>query len=670
MSILNFSGEVSCIVLPVSEIDTNIATRIEGMTSVACSTDYRINTSKSKALNPELKIQNQAYSKGDCPIAAIEYEGFSPNKIVDIVSRENDFYENTIDFHRIEILTKTNGIYPIRHYPYHETLNNKLQYLITDFRSNSSNGSPLFFQYEPLFDVYAPSSGLAISNIYKNDSTVINPDQYIIQYSYDLLASGNVRYTTTSWGSQDKTKNIHRVRVLLPYEFITENQFYTIEYNKSNYQTNQYQKELIELESLYHDSDYSISSSGLSLDSGSNIRTSGNLIIVKDPRYRATPLDIVAIKDENDYLSDQIATWRLRMNVGAFMQSSGFFTGTSSNLYAMEDNYFDGSYIPVTNVKPELVRPDMLRIKESPIYIDATKYTYPLYRIDVYDKTNATLSDEEGKIAIDINGQTRNDIKIKSIDRAKGYIHIDRELDPTDEIEVSFFLSPSGNFIIDNLEMNPKISGGTTDFHISGYPDGMGLALRPYTNDISGWYPYIYNLSDPVSSRTASNLYRKDSPSDAVVSNWSSDDFITIAEIDLNRLSSDIVKLTDARRPGGGVLINNKLSNWFKVNHSGIKEHEKAWYSDYGYYGGSPLSNSSIIVIHIPQESIDAERDKWDKYYEYNMDNLEEAKEKADSEFKHYLDQAIRKHISAGTDYILVPTISGAFSNKILDLRQ
>lgn len=670
MSILNFSGEVSCILLTSSEIESNIATRIEGMTSAYCTSDYKINASKSKATNPELKIQSQSYSKGDCPIAAIEYEGFSPNKIIDIISRENDYYENTLDFHRIEILTKTNDIYPIRHYPYHETLNDNLRYLVTDFRSNSSNGSPLFFQYEPLFDVYAPSSGLAISNIYKNDSNIVHPDQYIIQYSYDLLVSGAVRYGATSWGPQDKTKNAHRIRLLLPYEFITENQFYTVEYNKSNYQTNQYQKELIELKSLYDDSDYSISSSGLTLSSGSDIHTSGDLLFVKDPRHRVAPLDIVAIKDENDYLSDQIATWRLRMNVGAFMRSSGFFTGTNSSFYTLEDNYFDGEYIPVTNVKPELVRPDMLRVKESPIYIDTTKYTYPLYRIDVYDKTNATLSDEEGKIAIDVNGQTRNDIKIKSIDRSKGYIHIDRDLDPTDEVEVSFFLSPSGNFIIDNLEMNPKISGETTDFHVSGYPNGLGLAVRPYSNDISGWYPYIYDLSEPVASRTTSNLYRKDAPGDAVTSNWSDDDFITIAEIDLNRLSSDIVKLTDARRVGGGVSVNSKLNNWFKVNHSGIKEHEKEWYSDYGHYGGAPLSNSSVVVIHIPQELIDTEQDKWDRYYGDNMDNLEEAREKADSEFKHYLDQVIRKHISAGTDYILVSTVSGVFSNKILDLRQ
>lgn len=668
--IVNVTGSVSSFLDVGSSIAINSAYRITGKTSCTFDTSYKLNISKSSAINPKLVTQNTPYEAGDCPIAAIEYEGFSPNKIVNVISRENDYYENSQDFHRLEVLTRSGNLYPIIHYPYSDSWNHKLNYLVTDFRSNNSNGSPLFFQYEPLFDVYAPSSGVAIRNIYKNDSTVINPDNYIVQYSYDLLVSGNNRYSSTSWRNQDKTKNIHRTRLLLPYNFITENQFYTIEYNKSNQQTNQYQKELIELTSLYNTSDYSISSSGLSLSPSGRITGSGNLILVKDPRHRVAPLDIVAIKDENDYLSDQIATWRLRMNVGSFMRSSGFFTATSGNFYALEDNYFDGTHIPVTNVKPELVRPDMLRLKESPIYVDTSKYTYPLYRIDVYDKTNSALTDEEGKIAIDINGQTRTDIRIKSIDRDKGYIHLDRDLDPADDIEVSFFLSPSGNFIIDNLEMNPKVSSSGVDFHISGYPDGFGIAVRPYTDDISGWYPYIYDLSEPKATRTVSNLYRKDSPGDAVVDNWTDDDFITIGEIDLNRLSSDIIRLTDARKVGGGAVINNRLRDWFKVNHSGIKEHEKDWYSDYAYYGGVPLSNSSIVIIHIPQESIDIELDKWTNYYESNISDVDEAREKAYSEFKHYLDQTIRKHLSAGTDYVILPTISGQFSNKILDLRQ
>lgn len=633
---------------------------------------HKLNYSKQKTLNPILIAQNQPYNPGDCPIAALEYEGFSPNKIINIIPREDEVYENTMDYHRVEVLTKVDTHYPITHYPYHDTYNDKLKYLITDFRSHNSNGDPLFFQYEPLFDAYAPDSGVAISNIYRNDETIVDPKDYIIQYSYDLLNDGNTRYSDTTWSSQLKTRKVHRVRVLLPYKFIDENQYYTIEYSKSNLDVSQPQRELIELRNLYNSADYTIDESGVMLTANTRVTESGAIMLVKDPRFRITPLDVVAIKGENSYLSDKVATWKLRMNVGAFMKSSGFFTNQSGNLYNLEDRYFDGEFVPVTNAKPTLVKPDLLRLKESPIYIDPVKYSHPLYTIDTYDKTQDALVDQRGKIAIDVNGITRNDITIKSIDTEKGYLQLDTNLDPTDEIELTYFMSQSGNFLIENLELNPKVTGsGVADFHVSGYPDGFGIAVRPYTNNASGWYPYIYDLNEAESSRTMYNIYPKDTPTDATSLAWTADDFVTVCEIDLNRLSSDIITLTDARRPGGGVQMNRELRDWFKTNYSGrIEEHEKDWYTDYGYYGGAPLSNSSTVVIHVPDPIISGMRQEWIDNFEQSITNPVEARERAEAEFKHTLDQAIRRHLSAGTDYILAPTISGVFTGKFLDLRQ
>lgn len=633
---------------------------------------YKLNASRKKAVNPMLVAENQPYNPGDCPIASIEYGGFSPNKIINIIPREDEVYENTVDYHRVEVLSKIGDYYPIRHYPYHDIYNSKLKYLVTDYRSHNSNGDPLFFQYEPLFDVYSPNSGVAISNIYRNDESIVNPDDYIIQYSYDLLNDGNSRYSSTSWISQIKTRNIHRVRVLLPYKFIDENQYYTIEYNKSNIDVNQFQKELIELRDLYTTDDYSISDSGVYVSTSGNINNSGSIMIAKDPRRRITPLDIVAIDGGNSYLSDQVSTWNLRMNIGSFLTSSGFFTGAGGNIYNLEDNYFDGDYIPITNAKPVLVRPNLLKLKESPVYIDPVAYSHPLYTIGLYDKTQAGVIDQSGKMAIDVNGVTRSDIHIKSIDTQKGYIYIDTNLDPTDEIEVTYFINQSGNFLVENLELNPKITGsGVSDFHISGYQDGLGIAVRPYVDNVTGYYPYIYDLSEAESSRTLYNIYRKDNPSGAISASWTDDDFITICEISLNRLSTDMVNIQDARKQGGGLVVNKELKNWFDTNYSGsIEEHEREWYTDYGYYGGAPLSNSSTVIIHVPDPIISGIRQEWINNFEATMSNPTEARERAESEFKHNLDQMIRKQLSAGTEYILVPTISGQITGKFLDLRQ
>lgn len=667
------SGRVIGIGSISSDIDERAPVVISGTTVGIGSIGYRLNYSKRTTLNPLLIAENQTYNLGDCPIAAIEYEGFSPNKIIDLIPREDEIYENTLDYHRIETIKKEGSVYPIRHYPYHNTWNSKLKYLVTDYRSHDSNGEPLFFQYEPLFDVSAPNSGVAISNIYANDEIIINPKDYIIQYSYDLLSDGNSRYGSTTWGAQRRDSVAHRVRVLLPYKLVDGNQYFTIEYHKSNFNVDKYQKELIELVDLYDTSDYSLSSSGLSRSVGSRISDAGSLMIVKDPRFRVSALDIVSLKGEDAYLADKVATWRLRMNVGSFFQGSGFFSSNEANLYSLEDKYFDDTLVPVTNVIPTLVRPNLLRLRESPIHIDPAAYTYPLYIIDRYDKTQETLIDARGKIAIDVNGITRNDIKITSIDTQKGFIQLDTDLNPTDEIELTYFMSTSGNFLVENLELNPKIVGddNQADFHISGYPDGFGIAVLPYSNDASGWYPYIYDLNtSPNASRIMYNIYRRDTPSDSISMPWTSGNFVTICEATLNRLSSEILTLTDARRVGGGPVVNRELRDWYRSNYSGIQEHEKDWYTDYGYYGGPALSNSSMVIVHVPDPLISGMRDQWISYYEQSISNPEEARDRGESEFKHYLDQAIRRHLSAGTDYILIPTISGVITNKFLDLRQ
>lgn len=643
----------------------NISGNIYGYSSIS----YKLNCFRRSSYNPTLFSDYGPYDVGDCPIAAIEYKGFSPNKIININPRDSEIYENTLDYHKIENIISSSGIYPIKHYPYHSIWNSKLRYLVTDYKTSSSNGIPLFFQYELMFDCYSSNNNIPVYNIYKNNDTIISRDRYIIQYSYDLLSSGNTRYSSSTWGAINNSNNIHRIRVLLPYEFLDQNDFYTIEYEKYINGIKQYQKELIDLVSLYDTSDYTITSSGLVPVSSGNLSSSGTIMLTKDPRYTIRPLDVVSIKDEG-YLSSKTASWRLRLNVGSFLRSSGYFSNSSGNIYNLEEKYYE-NYIPITNTAPTLVRPDILKLKESPIYIDTSTYCYPNYYVGIYDKENDSLTDSVGKIAIDVNGSTRRDIKIKSIDTKKGFINIDTNLSPTDEIEITFYATPDNQIVIDNLELNPRVSGNMADFHISGYQNGFGIAVKPYSNDISGWYPYIYDLSSSESTRTMYSIPPRGTYSSNGVSlSWRDYNFITICEVNLNRLSKDNVKMTDARRPGGGVIYGRQLDTWFSSNYSGVQHHEKEWYLGNAYYGGEPLPNTNLVIIHIPNNKIEDMRSKWLSYYKKEIDDIDTARDLAESEFKHYLDQVIKRHISAGNDYIIIPTVSGVIGNKILDLRQ
>lgn len=622
---------------------------------------YQFNSINYKAFNPILIKEQSPYNIGDCPIVAIEYDGFSPNKIINIKSKENAIYENTIDFHKVEFL-EFSGEYPLssKHYVFHEAYGDKIQYLITDQFSDSQNGKPLFYQYELLFDTYSTISGVVIKNIYKNNEIKIDKTEYKIQYSVDTLADENLRYSDTVWGEVTPSKT-HRVRLLLPYYFASISDFFTVEYDKYIYGSQSYQKELIEIKPLYSKTDYELSSEGLTLTESSKIAENKSIAIIKDPNSRINPLDIITIKGENLYLSDKISQWKLRLNLGSFYVPPGIYNTTSGYFYNLEQTA-ETNVIAVTNIKPFQINSNILQVKEVPIYIDETLYSYPLYKIDTYHKNTEELIDQSGKFAIDVNGQTRDDIKIKSIDRQKGFIELDTELNSTDEIDLYFYINNSGFLLLENLELNPKVQDSGAAFSITDYPHGFGIAISPWEETIVSRYPYIYSLSSPTEG------YQIPDIGESGVYMELDSSFFTICHVDLNKLTTDIVKITDARKVGGGLVQNKNLDNWFTKNYSGIYEHEKTWYTDIGNYDGKPLAHNSVIIIHIPENLINTMRNKWINSYKEQLE-YDAAEVAGDKEFKFYLDQTIRKYISAGTDYIIVPTISGQITNKFLSLR-
>lgn len=633
-----------------------------------CSLGYFINRSKTSTFNPYITIESAAYNPGDFPIAAIEYAGFSPNKIISINHRDQEIYENTSDFGIVETLyySEDSGLYPITHYAHSSSFNDKLDYLVTEYNSDGQNGKPLFYQYEPMFNIASEVSGIAPINIYKNNETKLKPSEYKIQYSYNLLSTTNPRYSGTVWEPIRK-ENTHRARILFPYESHSPDIFYSIEYTKSINNISSYQKEIIELRPIHDKSDYSIVNSGLIVNISGRIQnTKTPLNIVKNPATRINAIDLISIKGQNGYVSDTSAQWKLRLNLGSFLIASGFYNNATEKMYNLEDHYNSGIYIPLTNIKPKLVDTNILKIKEAPIYINESVFTYPNYNINIYDKTASGITEEEGTLSIDVNGITRNDIKIKSIDRVKGYIELDKDLDSTDEVEVSCYLDNSGWILLENLELNPKINDSISAYHISGYYDGLGIALRPWDGLSGTWYPHIYDASVDEASRTAYSIVPvPESDSSGVP--WIDDEFFTICDININRLTTEMVTLTDARRVGGGIDRYSQLDEWVQ-NKLNTTSHEIEWYTDRGNYDGTPLPHAGTIVLHIPNESLNAERQNWIDYYKKTL-GPDEAEKKAIDEFNFYLDQVIKRYVSAGTNYIILPTTSGVFNGEIMELR-
>jgi len=109
-----------------------MAIYVSGNISGLGTPSYYLNISRQQAFNPILVCQEQGYKFNECPISAIEYEGFSPNKIINIRSRENDIYENT--------LAGNNGTVYINRVGYGGTSN-----YFRNFEVDDGKGNSLFF---------------------------------------------------------------------------------------------------------------------------------------------------------------------------------------------------------------------------------------------------------------------------------------------------------------------------------------------------------------------------------------------------------------------------------------------------------------------------------------------------------------------------------------------
>jgi hypothetical protein len=576
--------------------------------------------------------------------------------VLNVISRENEIFENTEAFVTVESLVKetaSDTYFPLTHYTYDDTVSGKIEYLVTDIITREQAGTPLFYQYELLYDVSVDEDSYPIT-VYKNNESILPKESYSIQYSYDLVVNSG-RYTDTQWGNINASNNIHRIRILLPITASNEDDFYVVTYKKYMYGSVTDQRELISLKSLYTDSDYYIDSSGVALTVTSNISsTTSALYIVKDPIKRIRPIGV----EPPIYQPDGINNWRIRFSPGSIFVPSGMFSGANKVAYKLTNQYND-SPMQITSIKPSYISDDIIRVDQAPIYIDQSYFTYPQYKIRTYDRTSFIITEPGGQIGISVNGNNIPGLAIKSIDLEKGYIHLNQSLDPTSEIEFDYYVNNSGYIAVNNLELNPKATG-VLQYHISGYLNGMGLAMRPYdSGNLDTELLYIYDSTIAEANRSGYSIPPVgDTPTGIA---WSSEDFFTVCNVNLNRLTKDIVKITDARQINGieRTDINSTLD---ATTISGLSRHECDWYTDTGYYGGEPLSFGGAMVIHVPSGAFYGARDQWIAAMEDVVDDTIEAYEKGTKEFNFYLDQVIKRYVSGGTSYILIPVdSSGSF---------
>lgn len=637
-----------------TELDTNNSYRVIGNISSFFNPSSKVNAGRIKTIPPRLRHNIVSYPSGDCPIAAISLPGFSPNNIINIIDKSDSFFENTPEYHKDELIAYSdNGFYSGVYYPYNQNASGKIDFLVTDKVLNR----PLYFQYQVRFDVRADSL-LSTLQIYKNNEELIDQSQYILEFNYNLFSEETIndRYDRTlTWGNIDKEKQDHRVRILLDDSFINENDFYVVKYNKVNGSILTPHSELLEIKNLYEQNiDYNVLN-GVYIPQNSFISKKTNLYIKKDPRRIIKNLGITQIK-ENSYQTDQTSSWYLRINKGSFLTHSGYWNNSPSGLLYKTINPLFQNETPfvISSVKPRVVSSNILKVEDVPITIDDVLYSYPNYEIPFYDKHSFDILDNPGKISVDINGVQNSGVKIRSIDREKGYIMLDTELQAADEIELTFYADGSKYIVVDNFQLNPKMKNGGEDFHISGHFNGFGLAILPYKeSDPYSKLLWMYDPATELSTRTytcippvgQSSLY----PSGTLTGN---NNFFNLCEVNINAMSSNLIRVDDARVIGGGVTSMKTLNE--KLTKSKVDVKESSWYSDIGYLDGEPLPNNSNIIIHIPRQIINNLINRWISNGSYQPNSQLTLTEWAEVEVKHYINQTIRRYISAGSDYILV----------------
>lgn len=583
--------------------------------------------SRNSGIFPNLCI-GYNFSDGSCPIAAIQYQENSPNELFNIDRFDTSIYQNSDEYYKIDILHGSGNLFRSDYYNYYS---GNVKYLVTD--TTSYDGSDLFYQYELMYNCYGDVQDPNIILIYKNNETVINQANYLIQFSNDLI-SGNIRYTSTDWSKQgDSSQTTHRVRILFPLS-INSRDFYLVKYRKNLDGIITEQEELISLRPLYGSENYSYSSSGIMISSG--INTQNIIKIIKDPDDKISVDKIISTTSSGN------SAWKLTVKPGTIIYNSGVYSGSLQSSYQLT-NYFSSGSISLSGIIPESVHGNIIKLDSSPIYIPDS-YIYPSYKLN-----NLTLN---------INDIDRTDINILSIDEKRGYIHLDHSLGEFDNIKVNYELDCSGTMIVNGLEFNPISSGSL--FNVSGYPSGFGLALNTYSGSIDSTYLYIYNLSESIESR---NCYSIVPSGSTTATSWSDGNFITLCEITPNKFDFNDITITDARRIGGGYKSESNIINMLNSCSGNI--HEKDWYTDIGFYGGNPLSFNSIIIINVPLSKINSERQRWisDAITYSSM-----SEDQATKAFNYHLDQTIKKYISGGSDYVLIPITSSGTFGDILDL--
>lgn len=556
----------------------------------------------------DIKIKRQktegqtlnVYKNSDVPLFGYNTKNINPDTVLDIVDIGNTIPENNPSYNEHELVNSCVGNSGEYILPFRFRGHPSGSLIVTDRSTEQKNYAysvPLYYEYQLMYDHYSedPLTPEGFMVIRRNNDTLVDQGEYKVERRDNPVISGRYSDYTSSgmtWGVTSSGQ-ISTVRILFPTR--EENDFFTIEYNRhQGGSTAEYWSELLSERQLYQqDRDYTITASSILLADNSLIPSGAPLYVQKDPDSYVKVRYPVGRSD--DYKTSE---WNISVRLGNFVIPSGLL-GDGQTIYECQND--SSVNLNVLNEVGQIVAPNIIRISHWPFITPSSTLPSPGYAFtDVIEKVMVGSLDLTSKIT--------------SIDQRFGYIMLNQELKPVDNIKLDYIPDQTKTMVMKNIQLSPIYTEDITTnsglFDVSKH--GLGIAIVPsgtefldvdgytynpqsgFTNiavyqlDVSG---YLGDYSNSTSGFAASafNIDASDPFNNQPISGIIPSGSKMLGAVSINLSPKENVELLDIRRSSGYDADDtiSATSGW-------------RGFSDIGYWDGEPMPTAGTVIIQMP----------------------------------------------------------------------
>lgn len=289
-------------------------------------------------------------------------------------------------------------------------------------------------------------------------------------------------------------------------------------------------------------------------DEGMVVRLNGHAIkYQEETRLRLLP----------PYPEDRSRPWFARIDTGQVLKRiNGMRHVFSVPEYSDQpwSTYYGRPYVDLTDITVTKIGRRILRVPRTPIYW------------------------WDNNIIITINRIQQDSSVIRDVDEENGLIYLDRDVDPTDPVRVSYTYQEK-SFVYKAIDLNPSPD------HL---PQFIGqfivFFLRPQGDSVGRtWERTVFHSVAPTLEGAVSQIPVKDD-----------EPVLLLGALQVRQANTiDDIDLVDTRTRGGG-LHDDNVNRAVKLNRA------MQAVADQGTFDGLPYPGNAVVVIDVPDSVLTA----------------------------------------------------------------